>query len=257
MNLDGEMVGLTTSLAAVEGFEQAAGYAIPVNDAFLKTVATLKEGRQPTFGFLGVQPDHLSAAQRRSGQFGARVLRVVPGTPADWAGIKQDDIITHVNGVKVVDKNILFRELSKVPAETTVQLTMERRDPLRSRRHPTTVAVTLSKKYISSDRRPYAQVPDPTWRGIRVEYPSALPPEYNIQATVTGNRHGYVAVLDVERDSSGWKAGLRRGQFISHVGNKVVTSPREFFAAVDSRTGDVRLHLVGQPDGDNTLVITP
>ncbi len=257
VNLDGEMVGLTTSLAAVEGFEQAAGYAIPVDDAFRKTVDTLKQGRQPTFGFLGVQPDHLSSAQRRQGQFGARVLRVVPGTPADAAGIKQDDIITHVNDVKVLDKNILFRELSKVPADTVVKLAIERRDPLRNRRRTTTANVTLSKKYIESERRPFAQISAPTWRGMQVEYPSALPPDYNIQGGVTGDRRGCVAVLDVERDSPSWKAGLRRGQFISHVGNQLVKNPREFFAAIQGVTGDVRLHLLGHREGENTVIVTP
>jgi serine protease Do len=251
------MIGLTTSLAAVEGFEQPAGFAIPVDEAFRKTVDTLKQGRQPAFGFLGVQPDHLTSAQRRDGQFLARVLRVVPGTPADRAGIKQDDIITHVNEVEVADKNILFRELSKVPAESKVELKIQRRDPLRSRRRPTTVAVTLAKKYIDSDRRPFAQVAPPAWRGVRVEYPSALPPEYNIQPPVVGDQRGYVAVLDVDRDSSAWKAGLRRGDFVSHVDNTPVTTPREFFTAVEDLSGDVRLHLIGQPGGDHTLVITP
>src|SRR5262249_18786288 len=34
LNLDGEMVGLTTAMAAGAGYDQAAGYAIPVDEAF-------------------------------------------------------------------------------------------------------------------------------------------------------------------------------------------------------------------------------
>ncbi|HEX3870402.1 MAG TPA: trypsin-like peptidase domain-containing protein, partial [Pirellulales bacterium] len=34
LNLKGEMVGLTTSMAATSGYEQAAGYAIPINEGF-------------------------------------------------------------------------------------------------------------------------------------------------------------------------------------------------------------------------------
>ncbi len=144
------MVGLTTSLAALSGYEQPAGFAIPVDEAFRKAVETLKQGRLPTFGFLGVQPDHLSLADRQQGKFGAQVLRVVPGTPADRAGIREDDIITHVNGEKVYDKNTLFRELSRLPAETRVTLTLDRRDPLLKRRRTTTANVVLSKKYVET-----------------------------------------------------------------------------------------------------------
>ena len=54
MNLQGEMIGLTTSLAAVAGYEQAAGYAIPVDDAFRETVDKLKAGEERTHGLLGI-----------------------------------------------------------------------------------------------------------------------------------------------------------------------------------------------------------
>ena len=129
------------------------------------------------------------------------MLRVVPGTPAEGAGIQEDDIITHVNGEKVFDKNTLFRELSKVPAETTVELAIERRDPLRTGRR-TMTSVTLSKKYVESDRQPFAQIPDPAWRGLRVEYPSALPPQWNIEGGVTVDRRGA---------SPSWRSsGIRR-----------------------------------------------
>ncbi len=104
VNLKGEMIGLTTSLAAGTGFEQSAGFAIPVDKAFHKTVEILKQGRLPSFGFLGVQPEHLSLADRQVGKFGAQVSYVVPGTPAAQAGLREEDIITHVNAEKVFDK---------------------------------------------------------------------------------------------------------------------------------------------------------
>ena len=38
VNLRGEMIGLTTSLAATAGSEQAAGYAVPVDETFRRVV---------------------------------------------------------------------------------------------------------------------------------------------------------------------------------------------------------------------------
>ena len=88
VNLRGEMVGLTTALAAPGDCDQPGGFAIPVDETFRAVVDTLRQGRRPAFGFLGVQPDHLPLSERQRGLFGVRVLRVVVGTPADLAGLR-------------------------------------------------------------------------------------------------------------------------------------------------------------------------
>ncbi len=36
LNLKGEMIGLTVSLAAALGYEQSAGFALPVDETFLR-----------------------------------------------------------------------------------------------------------------------------------------------------------------------------------------------------------------------------
>ncbi len=81
INLRGEMVGLTTSLAAISGFEQAAGYAIAVDDMFLRVLESLKAGKLPEFGFLGIQPEDLRSIDIERGFHGARVVNVVPVFP--------------------------------------------------------------------------------------------------------------------------------------------------------------------------------
>ncbi len=256
VNLKGEMVGLTTSLAAV-GQEQGAGFAIPVDDAFRKTVETLKQGRLPAYGFLGVQPEHLSLAERQAGKFGTQVSYVVPGTPADQAGVREDDVITHVNGEKVFDKNSLFRELSRLPAESNVTLTVNRRDPILKRLRTKTLNAVLSKKYVESAQKAFAQVADPEWRGLRVEYVSALPPQWNTGGVQAVDAKGCVAVLAVQRDSAAWKAGLRRGQYISHVGSRRVATPREFYAAVADQQHEVRVQLTVPQGKEAIRIVAP
>src|SRR4029079_13356173 len=54
VNLKGEMVGLTISLAATLCYEQAAGFAIPVDETFLRVVEALKQGNEVEYGFLGI-----------------------------------------------------------------------------------------------------------------------------------------------------------------------------------------------------------
>ena len=46
-----------------------------------------------------------------------------------------------------------------------------------------------------------------------------------------------------DRDSPAWKAGLRRGEYISHVGTRRVSTPQEFHAAVAEQQGAVRLQM--------------
>ena len=67
INLRGEMIGLTTSYTAGADFEGAAGFAIPVDEQFVRTVEVMKTGGRPTFGFLGVGPQSLPDEQRRQG----------------------------------------------------------------------------------------------------------------------------------------------------------------------------------------------
>lgn len=249
VNLRGELVGLTTSLAAVAGAEGAAGFAIPVDATFRATVETLRQGRQPAFGFLGVQPDHLPLSRRQNGDAGARVLRVVAGTPAERAGVRQDDVITHVDGQIVEDRNTLLRILSSMPAETPVTLTVERGGGAAGRSRPLTLEATLSKKYVETLRPAFAEVAERSWRGLRVDYPSALPPPLSAQAIQGLDREGCVAVAAVERDSPAWEAGLRGGECISHVGRQRVATPAEFYDAVDDVTGEVALRMT-IPRGD-------
>ena len=97
VNLRGEMVGLTTALAAGAGYEMAAGYAVPMDEAMVRVIGVLKEGREVEYGLLGVETENLLADELRRGVRGMRVRRVWESTPADRAGLKPGDIISHVN----------------------------------------------------------------------------------------------------------------------------------------------------------------
>jgi len=116
LNLRGEMVGLSVALAAVSGYQSAAGYAIPVDQTFRRVVDTLKQGREVEYGFLGVQPVDLPLSERLAGLQGLRVERVVPGTPAARSGLRTDDIIVAVDGRPVADSDALMLQVGRLPA---------------------------------------------------------------------------------------------------------------------------------------------
>ena len=109
--------------------------------------------------------------------------------------------------------------------------------------HSATTQVILSKLAVPGNKivtdRP------PNWRGIRVDYALAFNAVTLAEQSATGaiDPEGCVAVADVVQDSPAWQAGVRSGMFISHVGDRRVTTPDEFRKAVENANEKVSLRL--------------
>jgi serine protease Do len=233
VNLKGEMIGLTTSLAAIAGYEHAAGYAIPVDGVFLRAVETMKRGDEVEYGFLGVEPEPLPLEDRAKGLTGVRMRYVHPGTPADHAGVQIDDVITHVNRQSINAPDDLMLEIGRKPVEDLVQLTI-----LRDSR-PKEIEVKLTKFPVRGAKIVTRQ--RPAWRGMRVDY-------YSMTGDLTGVRNtellrACVLITDVERDSPAWEAKLQPGMFVSEVGGRKVGSPQEFHTAILGKNGPIELRV--------------
>jgi S1-C subfamily serine protease len=111
-NAASEVVGMNTAGAARRRFPSSRGqgasenFAIPINTAV--SVAKEIESGTPsdtitigTPGFLGVE---LAADDATAG---ATIGAVVPGTPAEKAGLKEGDVITNVDGHAIDSSNTL------------------------------------------------------------------------------------------------------------------------------------------------------
>lgn len=256
VNLKGEMVGLITALAATEGVERSTGYAIPVNETFKNTVNQLKTGHRAEFGFLGVSMEDLSDEYRRRGQAGARISRVVPGTPAAAARLRDGDLITHVDRQAILDRDDAMYELGSKPVGADVRLTIQRGFRLGAAGRSMDALVSLSKKHIPSMRPAYSQIQPPRWRGMAVDFATALPTALLDQAFRHPMPEGALAVLEVAPESVAWKAGLRPGNLITHVEETRVTTPEQFDRLVESREDPVRLVVVSGP-GAEVRVVPP
>ncbi|MEM9186197.1 MAG: hypothetical protein AAGB00_06835, partial [Planctomycetota bacterium] len=51
---------------------------------------------------------------------------------------------------------------------------------------------------------------------------------------------------EVAPESVSFKSGVREGQFISHVGDKRVTTPEEFWSAVEHGDAAINLRFTGR-----------
>jgi serine protease Do len=83
---------------------------------------------------------------------------------------------------------------------------------------------------------------------MRVDYATASPRFREVARLV--DPVGCVAVVDVDRDSPAWKAGLRNGVFVSHVGKQRVSTPQQFREAVEKEMGEAALRITVAGDGD-------
>ncbi|MBI3838294.1 MAG: trypsin-like peptidase domain-containing protein [Planctomycetia bacterium] len=250
VNLKGEMVGLTVSLAASLGYEQAAGFALPVDDAFRRALEALKQGREVEYGLLGVELDSLTLNERASGRHGARVNRFVVGTPAQRVGLMPNDVITHVDGQPIYDPDQLMLSIGKLPAGAQVRLTLDRGD---GRSQP--AVVELAKFWVPG-RKIVTNRP-PAWRGIRVDYVTASREFASWAQQGQVDPQGSVLITDVEQNSPAWKEGLRPDMMISHVGNNRVADPKQFHSAVSGKTGPVQLRLNLPPNERRVRTISP
>ncbi|MCE9606073.1 MAG: trypsin-like peptidase domain-containing protein [Planctomycetia bacterium] len=239
LNLQGEMIGLTTSQAAVAGFEQAAGYAMPIDELFLRVVDTLKQGKKVDYGLLGVSSSALTPGERAAGVRGVRVETVRNGSPAERAGLFPGDIITQISGKPIDDVDGLMLLVGKQPAGNVTSIAVERDGRL----FP--INVTLAKFEVRGKN--ISTAPEPIWRGLRVDFPSAHPeldPQFN-----QGFRVGTSCVLayEVDPNSAAWAAGVRRGMLITHVKNVPVDNPQEFYDRTKQLKGEVELRIGAMP----------
>lgn len=125
-NMKGEIIGINT---AIIQHAQGIGFAIPINTARPLIPQLVAKG-EVTRGYLGVNiqtvTPELAAAMKLKDNSGALVAEVVPGGPADKAGIRRGDVIVGYNGKKIEDSHELSLAVAATPVEKAASVTVIR-----------------------------------------------------------------------------------------------------------------------------------
>lgn len=121
LDLSGKVVGINT---AVSEQGQLVGFAIPINTV-KKTIESVQKTGKIVRPWLGVRyipvTPLLAETNKLSVTYGVLIQRgetqndlaIIPGSPADKAGLLENDIILEIDGKKLEDKDSLVKEVSK------------------------------------------------------------------------------------------------------------------------------------------------
>ena len=128
LNLDGEVIGMNTAIIAGA---QGIGFAVPINLVKLTIDEILRFGRivRPRLGIYGIDLNKPMAKYfKLPVDKGVLVVGVVPGSPADDAGIRQGDVITAIDDEELSSIVQLKVHLTKkfIEGVSTFDLTVTR-----------------------------------------------------------------------------------------------------------------------------------
>ncbi len=132
INLNGKVIGINTAMTQAA---QNIGFALPVNKA-KRDLEQVKKTGKITYPFLGVRyvliDKEFQQKNSLSVDYGALIARgetntdlaVTPGSPADIAGIVENDIILEVNGQKITKDNPLAKVVQNAKVGDILKLTI-------------------------------------------------------------------------------------------------------------------------------------
>lgn len=245
-NLDGDLVGLEETTPFVIRSNVGVIRSFPVNQVGYRLINTLLSGKEVEYGFLGVVPLEISEVetklktgnQHRSSCISA--AGVISGSPAETAGFKADDLILDINGHAIQSLVDFQREvLLAIPGKVSVIKIWNHR-----KRRFENKAVSFWKSPTYQAERIVATNPTyPAWRGIHYNYSTSQQAgegESNLSECLPA-----VLVTSVAEDSPAVTAGLRAGNYITHVDGTPVRTPQDFAKKTARLKGTASLSIIG------------
>ena len=128
VNMDGKVIGINSAKIVANGVE-GIGLAIPSNAVQNIITAIMEKGYVPR-PYLGVSIFDQQSAARYGYQLnlkkGVYLFQVVPGGPADKAGLRKGDVITAIDGAEIKGVSDLRAKIAEHNVGDKVELTIQR-----------------------------------------------------------------------------------------------------------------------------------
>ncbi len=238
VNLAGEVIGVNSAIATTSGTFAGVSFAIPINTAE-EVIGRLVEGKKMTYGYLGVLiqdlNEDLAGWFGLADQEGAVVQEIVPGSPAEKAGVQQGDVIRAYNGEKIKGVHELLKRVGRTEVGKKIKLGIVRKSGAAVKE------MTLEVQVVERpEEGVVAKAGEPAaagaWRGLDVkEITPELARSFKLAA-----KEG-VVVVNVAPDSPADEAGLSQGVVIDEINQRRIKTLADYRQAVGEAQGNVLL----------------
>lgn len=242
LNIDGEVIGVNTAIVSGNGGYIGIGFAIPSVMA-QRIIDQLISDGQVTRGFLGVTLQTIDAELANCYKLdkvrGALVTDVMKDSPADIAGLKQEDVIIAYDGREVESLSGLRNAISLMKPGTRIVLTVVRECKILD------IPVTISLSPVDDGVMILQRM------GIRVQN---LNQDLAKKIGVAANTKG-VVIVAVDAGSFAASSGVAPGQMILAVNRQRVSSVEEINAVLKESKEDSILLMVSQGEVIRFIVL--
>jgi serine protease Do len=209
VNLRGEAIGINT---AINPSGQGIGFAIPINMAKNITQQLIEKGRVQ-YGFMGIRLQELNKTLAQGLDLdvdsGILVTEVLPGTPAEDAGLLKNDVIVEYDKTPVRDDSRFRLMVGNTEVGTEVPLVIVR-DGRRKE-----IVLTLVERPRDDVLAAAPEESRESWLGLQVD-------------DTEGSDQDGVLVVDVAAGSPASRAGIREGDVITEVYSHRVTNLEDY-----------------------------
>ncbi len=239
LNTSGEVVGINSQIFSRSGGYMGVSFAIPINLA-VSAADQIKKTGKVSRAQLGAYLQELDGDKAKAfglpDERGALIREVVPGSPAEKAGLQQGDVVRTVNGKSVDSSAELPPLIAAMAPGSKVGLGVWRDGKLR------TLDATLGAQDAAMAGGPGNDAE--ALLGLSL---ADLDPAQRKQAG------GGVQIVDAEGPAA--EARLQPGLVITRVGRTPVNSVAEFDKAIaGTKPGSVVMLLVRDPRGRSSYV---
>lgn len=128
-NMYGEVIGITNAKYSNNGDSEASiesiGFAIPI-DSVRNNINSIIEKGYAENPYIGVYAETVTDSNGYNADGGIGISDIVPGSPAERAGIKPGDVIVKINSSDVTDVSDLKKYINDVGVGGELELTIHR-----------------------------------------------------------------------------------------------------------------------------------
>ena len=258
VNMNGEVIGINTAILSETNAYAGVGFALPsktVVDVYNQLIAPEHKVSRGSIGIMFDAVENPAIARVYGSGTGVTVSSVVPGSPADQAGLKVGDTITSVDGKKVSKGSELVADIASRKAGSKVNLSFLRN----GKTQETSVTIADRAKLFAArlgdeQENDDESTPKQSKFGVTVR---KVTPEMADRLDMPAGKG--VIVQDVKPRSFAEDVNLGRGDIILEV-NKQPVNSEEDFAKVESslKSGQDVVFLVrsrGSSRQDGTIFL--